>query len=487
MQRGITEDAMSRINTNISSIQSIHQLIANQKDLALRLERLSSGLRINRGKDDPAGLIASESLRSELTGINQAIENSSRAINVLSVGDAALGEVSALLLEVRGLINASANDGALSQTEIEANQLQVDSLLESIDRIAGTTQFNGEKLLNGNLEYVLSGVTTSQISNTRIYGARVPEGASLTVTVQVINSAETGQLTYVGTALSAGNNLTIEVTGVLGSEQFSFASGTVVSAMAAAINSFSDLTGVSAALNANQSAFTFHSVTYGSESFVRVQVIQTGGDFVLYNENGEAKYQDYGVDAGVLINGQIANSNGLIARARNNGLDVELELAPGFGTRLLTSTFAITGGGARFQIGPDVNSNGQVSVGIPSASTASLGDNTVGFLSQIGGSGEYSIAGGNYSRAERIVKTAIEQVSVLRGRLGGLQANQLETNINSQQVAYENVKASESAIRDTDYASEVADLTRAQILVQATTTVLSIANQLPQNVLALLR
>ena len=101
---------MSRINTNISSIQSIHRLIANQQDLATRLERLSTGLRINRGKDDPAGLIASESLRSELVGINQAIENSSRAINVLSVADAALNEVSALLLEIRGLVNASANE-----------------------------------------------------------------------------------------------------------------------------------------------------------------------------------------------------------------------------------------------------------------------------------------------------------------------------------------------------------------------------------------
>ncbi|MFQ6049257.1 MAG: flagellin, partial [Phycisphaerae bacterium] len=162
------------------------------------------------------------------------------------------------------------------------------------------------------------------------------------------------------------------------------------------------------------------------------------------------------------------------------------ELTSGFGTRLLTSVFGITGGGARFQIGPDVNSNGQISIGIPSISTASLGNPTLGYLSQIGGSGQYSVVGGNYARAERIVKKAIEQVSVLSGRLGGVQANQLETNINSQQVAFENVKASESAIRDTDYATEVARLTRAQILVQATTTVLSIANQLPQNVLALL-
>ena len=477
---------MSRINTNISSIQSIHRLSANQKDLTLRLERLSTGLRINRGKDDPAGLIASESLRSELVGIHQAIENSSRAINVLSVADAALGEVSALLLEIRGLVNASANEGPLSSTEIAANQLQVDSLLESIDRIANTTQFNGERLLNGNLEYLLSGVTASQISDAIIYGARVPEGSTLNVTVQVVDSAETGNLTYIGDGLSAANNLTIELTGIYGTEQVSFAASAQVSAMAVAINSFTDLTGVSATVNANQSAMTLDSVAYGSEAFVRVGIISTGGDFKLYDPVGSLAEDDSGLDADVLVNGQQTSADGLTVQTRSNGLDLLLELTPEFGTRLLTSTFAITGGGARFQIGPDVNSQGMLSVGIPSATTANLGSSAVGYLSQLGSAGAYSVVDGSYAGAEKVVKEAIEQISVLRGRLGGLQANQIETNINSQQVAYENVKAAESAIRDADYAVEIAKLTRAQILVQSTTTVLSIANQIPQNVLALL-
>ena len=363
----------------------------------------------------------------------------------------------------------------------------MDSLLESIDRIANTTQFNGEKLLNGNLAYLLSGVTNSQIAVTTIYGARVPAGAAMNVTVQVTDSAETGQLTYVGAGLSAGNNLTIEVTGLLGTEQFSFAASAHVSAMAAAINSFSELTGVSAIVNANQSAMTFSSTTYGSDAFVRVSTIQTGGDFLLYDSEMAQATQDFGVDAGVLINGQTANVDGLIARMRNAGLDVDLQLAEGFGTQLGTSTFYITGGGALFQIGPDVVSSGQLSVGVPSASTGNLGNAEIGYLSELRGSGNASLVGGNYTRAERIVKEAIEQVSVLRGRLGGVQANQLETNMNSQRVAFENVKASESAIRDTDYASEVAALTRAQILVQSGTTVLAIANQNPQNALALLR
>ena len=150
---------MSRINTNIPSIQAVHKLAANQLDLKTRLERLSTGLRINRGRDDPAGLIASETLRNEIRGITQAVENSQRAINVISTAEGALNEISALLLDVRGLINHAANDGAIGAEELKADQLQIDSIIEAIDRIVNTTQFGGEKLINGNYQYTMSGVT----------------------------------------------------------------------------------------------------------------------------------------------------------------------------------------------------------------------------------------------------------------------------------------------------------------------------------------
>src|SRR3712207_4664238 len=105
---------MGRINTNISSLQAIHRLNKNNSDLSMRLQRLSSGLKINTGKDAPAGLIASETLRSEINGINQAIDNSERATNVINTAEGALGEVSALLLEIQSLTNEAANTGALS-------------------------------------------------------------------------------------------------------------------------------------------------------------------------------------------------------------------------------------------------------------------------------------------------------------------------------------------------------------------------------------
>src|SRR5207248_6715030 len=157
----VREDRMSRINTNITSLAAIHKLGINQANLQTSLQRLSSGLKINSGKDAPAGLIASENLRSEIAGINQAIDNSNRATNVLNTAEGALGEVAALLLEVQSLTSQAANTGALSKEEIAANQIQVDSIINSINRSANTTQFNGVKLLNGSLDYTTSGVNTA--------------------------------------------------------------------------------------------------------------------------------------------------------------------------------------------------------------------------------------------------------------------------------------------------------------------------------------
>src|SRR2546430_17199203 len=194
---------MSRINTNISSLQAITRLTRNQGDLATRLQRLSSGMRINSGKDAPAGLIASESLRSEIAGINQAIDNSQRAGNVINTAEGALSEVSNLLLEVQTLTNQAANTGALSPDEIKANQLQVDSILTSINRIANTTQFNGVKLLNGSLDYTTSGVASTAIDVAQINAAKYPDNGQTQLTVQVVASAKFGAVDFSGAAIGA--------------------------------------------------------------------------------------------------------------------------------------------------------------------------------------------------------------------------------------------------------------------------------------------
>ena len=128
---------MSRINTNVQSLVAQRVLGQNQYGLRNSLERLSTGLKINRGKDDPAGLIASENLRSELKATNAAIDNANRADQVVNIAEGGLQEVSGLLTELQGLVTASASKAGLSASEKSANQLQIDSILQTIDRFRG--------------------------------------------------------------------------------------------------------------------------------------------------------------------------------------------------------------------------------------------------------------------------------------------------------------------------------------------------------------
>ncbi|MBN1492219.1 MAG: flagellin [Phycisphaerae bacterium] len=470
---------MSRINTNIPALQATHRLIANQSDLTTRLERLSTGLRINRGKDDPAGLIASETLRNEIRGIEAALSNSQRAINVLSVAEGALNEVSSLLLDMQQLIVTSANDGAISDTELQANQLQIDSILESIDRIANTTQFGGDKLLNGEMAYTLSGVNSNNIVTVTTFGARLPDNASRSVQVEVTTSAQQALLSYTGATVS--QNVSFELASESGLEVFSFASGTSIANIATAVNGATSLTGVTA--SATATTLTLTSTNYGTDAYISVKALD--GDFIATQGSSTT---DRGQNAGVLINGQSAFVKGKTASLRANGFDVVVDLTAAFATLAgsATTSFQITGGGAKFQIGPDVNTAGRVDIGIPSVSISNLGNNDVGYLNTVKSGGVNSVISKNYQTAEEILDEAISQTAIIRGRIGGLQKNQIESNVNSQRVALENVTAAESVIRDADYASEVSKMTRSQILVQSTTQILGLSNQLPQSVLSLL-
>jgi flagellin len=133
-----------------------------------------------------------------------------------------------------------------------------------------------------------------------------------------------------------------------------------------------------------------------------------------------------------------------------------------------------------------VNTNLQVNIGVQSVAASRLGNAEIGFLSQIQSGGSSSLIAGQYQQAQEIVDEAIRQVSVLRGRLGAFEKNTLETNVNQLGITMENLMAAESAIRDADFAYETSQLARDQILVNAGTSVLALAQQTPQTVLRLL-
>src|SRR3954471_4043082 len=279
---------MARINTNVSSLTAQRGLAKSQKQLGDTLRRLSSGLRINRGADDPAGLIASEGLRSEISGIDQAIDNSSRASNVIATAEGALGEVASLLLNVKSLVVEAANSGALSPDEIAANQLQVDSAVESVTRISNTTTFAGLHLLNGSLDYLTSGVPSS-IKALDISQAHFGANPSIPVDINVVTSAKTAELDFRSSAITG--NVTLEISGNDGVDVLTFVAGTSCSAVAYAVNRITDATGVSASMRDAggnvTSGISFQSNGYGSKSFVSVTA--QSGTFPTQDTTGAAK------------------------------------------------------------------------------------------------------------------------------------------------------------------------------------------------------
>ena len=475
---------MARIYTNVSSLTAQRGLAQSQKDMSTTLQRLSSGLRINTGADDPAGLIASETLRSEMSGITQAVDNSQRATNVIATAEGALNEVSSLLLNIKSLVVQAANSGALSSDEISANQLQVDSAVESITRIANTTTFAGQALINGSLDYITSGVNNSQIKSLDISQASFGSNPAIPVQVNVLTSARPADLEF--RASSIASAVTLEIAGNNGVQTLTFTSGTHASAIAYAINGISDSTGVTAVpINpaVPTSGIALKSTGFGSKKFVSVTVQK--GSFQTVDGNGQSAERASGRDAVATVNGALVTGDGLDLKVNNGSLDMNMSLNSSFGAG--QTSFAITGGGALFQLGGEVSSNQQVNVGIQSVAASKLGNFNTGFLNDIVTGGGSTLVGGNAAAASKILEAAISQVAVLRGRLGAFEKNTLDTNMNSLNVTLENVTSSESTIRDADFAKETAQLTRDQVLTQAGTSVLATANNTPQTVLSLLQ
>jgi len=516
---------MARINTNVPSLFARANLERTNKELDLRLQRLSTGLRLNRGADDPAGLIISERIRSDLRGVEQGIKNSDRASSVIATTEGALTEVNELLNSIKALVVEAANTGAMSAEQIKANQLQLDSAIDSITRISNTSTFGGLRLLNGDLDYSLSGIATSAISQGRVFGASFVGGSSIQVDVSVATSAQVGALYVQGNVGTPTGQIlsstTLRVRGDRGVIDLTFPSGTTFGDVITAVNKLTPQTGVQAALingDAN-SGLVFQAEQYGSQSFVSVERVNgpsTGSIWETYSFDSNAPVpstnpfpwsglaggtlvtdnRDEGQDVQALINGRLATGSGLTISTNSPDLSLELLLNADLGTNptATATTFYITGGGALFQLGPEVTAQQQVNIGVQSVASSLLGGTLVNggiqFLNSLKtgevNSLQRSRERSNFTVASDILESSIDEISLLRGRLGAFERNVLQTNVRSLQAATENLAASNSVIRDADFALETSLLTRAQVLASSGTTVLTLANQQAQQALQLL-
>jgi flagellin len=233
---------------------------------------------------------------------------------------------------------------------------------------------------------------------------------------------------------------------------------------------------------------TLTSTDYGSDQTVGISVLK--GSFQTYDSSNTATYRSVGTDIVARINGQTATGKGLTASVTTSLLDASVTFAAASNLANVDSKITITGGGSLFQIGEDVSTAGQIGVGIDSVNTAHLGG-SAGKLYQLGSGagksltdvGQNGVTGGNLVD---IINQALSQVDTLRARLGAIQSDVIQTNVDSLGVALQNITDAKSQISDTDFAKTTAQLTQSQILSQAGISVLQIANQAPQQVLKLL-
>ena len=509
---------MSRV-CNVTSL--IAQRFLSQHNTALNksLERLSTGLAINRAADDPAGLVASENLRSDIRKIETAISNAQRADQVVNAAEGGLTEVSTLLEELQSLVSQAGSEASLSTAEKEANQIQVNSIIQTIDRIAATTSFAGAKLLNGTYDFQVStGSLDDSVLDYNIRGAKLGT-TSKDVNVIVTQSAQhAGLFLHVGGRLNlnniATNRLVLEIAGSKGTREFSFASGTTMNAIAASVNIFTDTTGVSAATSGT--GVILKSDAFGSDQFVSVDVIShgnintqmaTAGIYMLSSSNenmvrsgsgqtyfGDATspIRDAGQDVGGVINGITATGDGTKMSINTDALDLSITLSSSSTTAAAAQTlksftaFSISAGGAKFNLGPNVTLDNQVRLGIQNVAARRLGEVGTGFLDDLASGGTLNVIDGDAITSQKVVDKAIDQIAAIRGRLGSFQKFAVGTTITSLGTKLENAIAAESIIRDTDFAAETAEITRRQVLAAAATHAANIANTQSQNILALL-
>jgi len=454
------------------------------------ISRLSTGLRINSAADDPAGLIISENFRAQISGIDQAIRNNQDAVNLVKTAEAALDEVNRLLRDARTLALASANSGTQTSQQIQANQNQLTSIINSVSRISEQTQFGTKRLLDGS-----SGVSAALLSSTNVnglyFGGTFNSAAITTdslVTVSVSTAATravvTGSVTFTfaTSTVSAG-------TFTINGRTFTTASTNTAQDVINMINSSSDATGVTAIWSAG-SGIVLKANEYGSI-----------GNFSLSDANGVVNAAGTtnatGTDAiaNVIIDSNGSTSGGLTTVTFTGGRMQQsgLVLTDVAGNRVVlteagnaaSAAFTagnLTVGTTQFQTGANVNQTAALSLN--NFAATELGKNVVAGLNL----SNLDITTTNGSNdALRVIDAAIDEISQARGNLGSFQRNNLESTIRSLGVARENLAATESTIRDTDVASEMTQFTKLQILQQSGLAVLAQANAAPQSVLSLLR
>jgi len=458
------------INHNLMAMNTHRQLGMNQAGASKSMEKLSSGFRINRAGDDAAGLAISEKMRGQIRGLKQASRNAQDGISLIQTAEGALNETHAILQRMRELAVQAAND---TNVGVDRNEIQkeIAQLNSDIDRIAGTTEFNTQKLLNGSFGAQAQSADTGTLDVVSATGLKL---GTYNVTVDIAatqatkTSGDEATDAAVVAAVAAGglviNGIAIDTTGV-----------NSVAGLITAVNNYADETGVKITAGASGSdAIVLTANEYGSDA-----KIDLAGSHTAWTADGV--FGSVATVAGKDAEVTFENPEGISQTVTGTGQKVvygSAEFTATAAAAAASTTFEVTSAGATIHIG--ANQDQAMLIDVNEMSTTTLGNKDdkikdVSVLTQKGA-----------DEAIKTINDAIEMVSAERSKLGAFQ-NRLDHAISNLGTSAENLQAAESRIRDLDMAEEIMAFTKNNILQQAATAMLAQANQQPQSVLQLLR
>lgn len=452
------------INHNLGAMNAQRQMSTNQNNMSDSMEKLSSGLRINRAGDDAAGLAISEKMRGQIRGLEQADRNAQDGVSMIQTAEGALNETHSILQRMRELAVQSSNDTNTNDDRKEM-QKEVEQLKSEINRISDDTEFNTQKLLNGSLGAVGSSSDAAVIQVESASGLKAGEYTVDVDTEATVKTAADGTVAFgEGTPPDpTGKELSINGVSIDFSDLSTSASQSDVMNK---INEYTDQTGVIASAGTGAGTISLSTEAYGSDARLSL-----GGD--------DAAEFGGGVDGGADAVVEITDEAGVTEELTGLGQDVSYRGSQLTATGAGDATITVAGGGATLQTG--ANKDQHMLIDINEMSTETLGDSNAGLVKDIN---LESQTGSDDAIAT--LDAAIKEVSGERSKLGAFQ-NRLEHTINNLGTSAENLQSAESRIRDVDMAKEMMNMTKNNILSQASQSMLAQANQQPQSVLQLLQ
>lgn len=494
---GTERGTKMKINNNMSAVITNKQLLRTESSLSASMERLSSGLKINHAKDNPAGMAISNKMQAQIDALDRASSNASDGTSVLEIADGALSETTSILQRMRELAVQAAND-TNSLEDRQAIQAEIDQLKEEVDRISTDTEYNSKSLLDGSLDTrvytdtagVATRISISDNVNPGDYVLEITEAATKTQaacdSAPGITSDGTGTIGVSGVIGINGENVEINADDTMAEVYEKLRDGAKIGE-AEFLTDDGNFTGLQADRYGSSAelilTFSGEDGTTAEEFAAALGFSASGTNMSTDADTGNLTYtaSPLGSDAKVTLTTDDTSKFTTTMTVQADGNKVTITDRDGFSMSFLAKedytgdiTFDVTDiGNMTLQIGANESQN--MKVRIPEISSESLYIDEVDVTTATGA-----------DRAMDILSDAIAAVSETRSRIGAYE-NRLDYSVSSLDAFEENMTGALSRLTDADMAEEMTTYTQQNVLEQAGISVLSQANDLPQQVLQLLQ